>query len=135
MKLTQIPNFRVEDFESEQSWIGRLFINLNPLIQSLNQILDQNIDFSTNIKSVSKVYSITSFQAFNFTWPFPGVTPQDLRVVKATKGTTQTPTILLAAWSFDSTNSLCQVTDLVELSGGAASSLSGTYNFTVRATV
>lgn len=135
MKLTQVPNFRVEDFSSEQSWIGRLFIQLNPFIQTINQIFDQNIDYSTNIKSVSKSYTITSFQAFNFTWPFSGTTPIDLRIVKASKGSTQDATILQAAWSFDSTNNLITISRLVEITDSAVVQISGQYQFTIRVTV
>lgn len=135
MKLTSVPNFRVEDFPTEQSWIGRLFIQLNPLIQTLNQILDNNIDFSTNIKSVSKQYSISSWAAFSFTWPYSSVTPNDLRVTKASKGTAQTPTILLPAWSYDQSTSLITVSSMLEATSSGVASLSGTYQFTVRATV
>lgn len=135
MKINQVPNFRVEDFPSEQSWIGRMFIQLNPLIQSINQILDENIDFSTNIKAVTRDYSITTFQPFNFTWGFPGFTPVDLRVIQANKGSTQTPTILQAAWSYNSTTQLISVTRMVEITESAVAQLSGSYQFKVRVTV
>lgn len=135
MKLSQVPNFRVEDFQSEQSWIGRLFIQLNPFIQSVNQVFDQNIDFGTNFKSVTKDYDITTFQSFNFSWPYSGATPIDLRVVKALKGSTLTPTILQAAWQYNSTTSVITVTRMVELTSSAVAELSGRYQFTVRVTV
>lgn len=135
MKLNQIPNLRVEDFASEQSWIGRLFIQLNPFIQSVNQVFDNNVDFKTNIKAVSRDYDITAFQSFNFTWPYSDVAPSDLRVTKAVKGTLQTPTILLPAWQYSTSTSLITVSSLVEVSASGVSALSGRYQFTVRATV
>lgn len=135
MKLNQIPNFRVEDYPSEQSWINRLFINLNPFISSVNQLSDQNVDFSTNIKSVTKEYTITSFQEFSFTWPFTSGTPVDLRVIQALKGSTQTPTILMAAWEYDKDSRLITVLRMVELSESSVSELSGTFKFTIRVTV
>lgn len=135
MKLTQIPNFRVEDFISEQAWIGRLFIQLNPLIQTLNQIFDQNIDFSTNIRSVSRDYHITSFQSFSFPWGFTQAEPNDVRIIKAIKGTDSTPTILLCAWNYDNANKVITVSRMVEVNDTSVSALSGRYKFTVRATV
>jgi hypothetical protein len=117
MKLSQVPNFRVEDFQSEQSWIGRLFINLNPFIQ------------------VTKDYDITSFQEFSFSWPFANVTPVDLRIVKAAKGTSLTPAILLAAWEYSATNSTISVTQMVEVTSSGSQALSGRYQFSVRVTV
>lgn len=135
MKLTQVPNFRVEDFPSEQSWIGRMFIQLNPLVQSLNQILDQNIDYLTNLKSITKTYDISTFQAFSFTWPYPNFIPNELTVTKALKGNSNTPTILLAAWNYDSTNSLITVSRMVELLTGSVAELSGRYQFSIRATI
>lgn len=135
MKLNQVPNLRVEDFSTQQSWIGKLFIQLNPLIQTLNQIFDQNIDYSTNIKSMTRDYNITAFQAFSFTWAFQGTTPIDLRIVKALKGTSQTPTILQAAWSYNATQNLITVSRMVELTASAVAQLSGQYQFTIRVTV
>ncbi len=101
MRLNQNPNFRVEDFPSEQSWIGKLFVQLNPFIQAVNQLLNLNVDFSANIKSVSKEYAFSTFQPFSFLWPYTDLAPSDVRITKAVKGIQKTPTILLAAWSFD----------------------------------
>lgn len=144
MKLTNIPNYRIEDFPSQQEWIGKLFIQENPFVQSLSQVLDQNIDYSTNIKSVTRSYDITTFQVFSFTWAFPGFTPVDLRVVKALKGSTQTPTILQAAWAYNSTDQSIRVTRMIELTEYSDSNgelhaavipLSGRFQFTLRVTV
>ncbi len=136
MKLTQVPNLRIEDFPVEQqSWLGQLFIQLNPFIQTINQIFDKNIEYTTNIKSVSKDYTITSFAPFSFTWPYSDVTPISLSIVKALKGTGNTPTILLAAWSFDATNLSINVARMAEVNDASVSSLSGRYQFTIRVTV
>jgi hypothetical protein len=79
MKLNQLPNFRVEDFPSQQSWIGKFFTQINPFIQAINQVLDLNIEFGTNIKAVTKEYTITSFQSFGLQWPYKNNPPVDLR--------------------------------------------------------
>lgn len=137
MKLNPIPNLRVEDFISQQTWIGRLFINLNPFFSSVNQVLDKNIDFTDNIKSVTRSYiqDIVTFQSFNFTWPYTSAPPIELRITKASKGSTMTPTILLAAWSYSATTGLILVSGMVEVSESGVSSLTGTYQFTVRVSV
>lgn len=135
MKLTQLPNLRVEDFPTEMNWINRLFIQLNPFNRLIYQILDNNIDFITNIKAVTKEYNISSFQAFNFLWPFKDADPNDLRIIKALKGVQQTPTILLPAWSYDKTNRLINITNILEINETYIASLSGEYKFTIRATI
>lgn len=137
MKLNQIPNLRVEDFDQAQNWLDRLFIQLNPMIQSLNQIINGGIDFTANIKSVTKDYdlTITTFQPFSFQWSFTDVPPLDLRIIKALKGGTLTPTILLPAWSYNTSNRAITVSQLVELSSTGVIALSGRYQFSARATV
>lgn len=133
MKLNQLPNLRAEDFPSQQSWIGKLFIQLNPFIQAVNNVFDQNIDFGTNIKSLTRLYNITSFQQFNFEWPFLEQPPQEVTVISATKGST--PTILVLAWSYDVSQRLITVTRMSEITSTGVSDLSGRYQFTIRASV
>lgn len=135
MKLNSVPNFRVEDFQSEQSWIGRLFIQLNPFVQAVNQVCDQNVDFATNIKSVTREFTFTSFQPISFQWPYSDKPPNDLRVTQALKGTQQTPTILLAAWEYDATDTAITVTKLIELSELGVMSLAGRYQIKIRVNV
>lgn len=135
MKLNQIPNLRVEDFPNQQDWIGKMFIQLNPFIQAVNQVLDKSVDFTANIKTVTKDYDITSFQAFNFTWTYPESPPNDLRVTKALKGSTLIPTILLPAWQYDASTQIITVSRIVEVNDVSVSTLSGRYQFTVRASV
>lgn len=135
MKLSNLPNLRTEDFPGEQAWISKLFIQLNPFFQSINQVLDSNIDFSVNIKSVTRTYDITTFAPFSFSWPFSDGTPIDLRVIKAVKGSVQTPTILVAAWQYDATNKLITVSRMSEINATSVGELSGRYQFSIRATV
>lgn len=135
MKMSQVPNLRVEDFPTEKEWIGRLFIVLNGMIQNINQIFDQNIDFDSNIRSLTRTYEITSFQAFKFSWPFPLNPPVSLTVLQASSGSQQTPTILMAAWEYDATLTSVSVTRMVELNSSSVSELSGRYKFTIRATI
>lgn len=136
MKLNQLPNFRVEDFQSEQSWIGRLFTQLNPFVQSVNQVFDNNVDFTSNIKSVTRDYTIaSSFQAFSFQWPYIDASPSILQVIQASKGSQLTPTILMASWSYDATDTLITVNRMIELMDTGVSTLSGRYQFKIRVTV
>lgn len=135
-QLNQLPNLRVEDFPSEQSWINRLFVQFNPFIQSVSNLFNNNIDFLTNIKSISKEYDVTTFQEFSFLWSFTDSVPIDVRVIKALKGTgSQTPTILLIAWNYSATTKLVTISRMVEVNDTSVSELSGRYQFTVRATV
>lgn len=135
MRLSQQPILRVEDFPGQQNWLGRLFVQLNPFIQTLFQIFDANISFGDNIKAVTKTYSISTFQSFSFLWPYKDAAPQDVRVIQATKGNSRTPSMLMAAWSYDSGTFSITIHDIVEVSSSGVASLSGIYNFTMRATV
>lgn len=135
MKLTQQPNLRVEDFAPDQSWLAKLFTQLNPFIADVNQVLDQNVDYTTNIKSVTRPYTIQQFVPFTFQWPYQNYPPIQVFVTQASKGTSQTPTCLLLAWSYNLSSSVISVSSMSEVIGGAVSGLSGQYQFTVRATV
>jgi hypothetical protein len=70
-----------------------------------------SIDFTSNIKSVTQDYTITSFQEIRFQWSSKDNPPVDLRIVQATKGTQQTPVVLLPAWKYDAadTQSHCDI--------------------------
>jgi hypothetical protein len=137
MKLNQLPNFRVEDFPGQQSWIGKLFVQLNPFVQAVNQVFDRNINYSDNVKSIVRTYTqnITAFQQFDFEWPFSDELPAQLCVTSAYKGTTLTPVILLVAWKYDATNKLIQVTRMIEVTDSGIAALSGRYQYTIRVTV
>lgn len=137
MKPNQIPNFRVEDFPgSDQPMLNKIFVQLNPFVQDISQILTQNIEYVSNIKAVTQSYDIRAFQPFNISWPFLGVDPAAVQVVKALKGTgTLTATTLLAPWTFDSSTRLIRIAAMQEITSSGVSELSGRYQFTIRATV
>lgn len=135
MKLNQLPNLRTEDFPSEQKWISKLFVQLNPFIQAVNQVINQNLNFGDNLKSVSQTYTITSFQAFSIAWPYADENPKDVRITTALKGTQKDATILLLAWKFNSTTRGVDISRIVEVLDSGIFSLNGTYEFTVRVTV
>jgi hypothetical protein len=135
VRLNQVPNLRGEDFPTELSWIQKLFIQLNPFIQSVNQVFDNGIDFSTNIKSVTTSYAISTFQPFSLSWPYGDPDPIDLRVVRASKGSQQTPTILLPAWSYDATQKTIKVSKLLEVTDTGVTPLKGSYQFIIRVSV
>lgn len=135
-KLNQPTNLRAEDYPEQASWIGRLFIVLNGFIQSVQSVLDQNIDFSTNIKSVTKDFDTTALTfPIVFSWPYKGFKPVDLCVMNATNESSAT--CLLPAWSFDSSTNNITISYLTEVSasGIAAISSGRRYKFSVRATV
>lgn len=138
MKLNQVPNLRVEDFPGEQqTWLSKLFIQLNPFIQSVNQLFSQNIDYSNNIRAISTSYDITTFQPFSFLWPFTDMDPFSVTVGKAQKGTLLSATLLMAPWSFDSSTRLININSVLEITTlGVQPLTAGTrYKFTMRATV
>lgn len=136
MKLNQTTNLRVEDFPSEREWIGRLFTLLNPFVVAVGQILDLNIDFSTNIRSVTKAFDSSSLTVpITFAWPHSGYPPADLTVVKAMSDTT--PTVMLAAWEYNASTEEVSITSLYEVTAGTVAAITtGTrYRFTVRVTI
>lgn len=135
MKFNQNPVFRTEDFPGQQDWISKLFIQINPLVQLLNQIFDNNISFGDNIRSVTRSYSISTFQAFGILWPYQNFPPVDLRIMSANKGTGQTPTVLLPYWSYNPSTQVISISNILEVTTTGISALSGAYNFTIRATV
>lgn len=135
MRLNQLPKLRAEDFPTEQqSWIGRLFTNLNPFIEAVNYVINGQIDFQDNISSVTKSYTISTFQQFNILWPFIPP-PQSLQIVKALKGSNLDGVILLPAWSYDATNKSILVSNILEVTSSGIFVLNGSYQFTVRVTV
>lgn len=135
MLLNHIPHLRTEDFPDQQEWIGKLFIQFNPFILATQQLFNNNIDYATNIKSVTKQILIKEFETIKIGWPYNDVNPQSLQIIQATKGNSPVPTILLAAWNFNASTREANILSMVEVSAGSVTSLSGTYNFTVRVTI
>lgn len=136
MRLNQVPNLRVEDFSSEnRSLLVNLFIQLNPFIQAVAQVFNQNIDFATNIRSVTRTYDVDDFQAFSLSWPFGDSAPMSVQIVYAIKGARNTPTVLVAPWSYDSSTRLISIPSMQEITAAGVSSASGRYQFILRASV
>lgn len=135
-KLNQPTNLRNEDYPDQTAWIGRLFGVLNPFIQSVQSVFDNNIDYSTNIRSVTKDFDTSALTfPITFQWPFPQVKPQALTVLTATSGTAAIA--LIPAWSYDSSSSQISVAYLTAVSASGVSAIvQGTrYKFSLRATV
>lgn len=135
-KLNQPTNLRAEDFPEQNSWIGRLFVVLNAFIQSVQSVLDNNIDFFTNIRSVTKDFDTTSLTfPITFQWPFTQVKPLALTVLSATSDTASI--CLIPAWSYDSSNNQITVRYLTEVSASGVSAVTTgrRYKFSLRATV
>ena len=135
-KLNQPTNLRAEDYPDQSAWIGKLFSVLNPFIRSVQQVFDSNIDFTSNIRSITRSFDQSTFQyPIRFSWPFTQAKPSALVAGQATAGTSAT--ILIPAWTFDASSNEIVVAYLTEItSSGARSPVSGTrYQFTLRATV
>lgn len=135
MKLSQQPTLRAEDFPDFED-APRLFTILNPLINNIAQIFDQNIDYTTNVKAVTKTFSQTGVTLpLKFTWPFPKYTPASLAVIQAKINLT--PRILVAAWEYNASNYEISVTQLIQVSvpNNEAISANSRYDFTIRVTI
>lgn len=136
MKLSQATNLRVEDYPDQATWIGRLFNVLNPFITTSQQIFDNNVDFATNIRSVTKDFDTSQISfPINFDWGFSQADPVQVLVTKGVMGVS--PVVLLPAWSFDASTRQVSISNIVMVSSTGVSALTtGTrYKFTVRATV
>ncbi len=137
MKLNQSFNLRNEDYPDQSAWIGRLFVVLNTFMTSIAQIFDQNIDFTTNIKSVSKDFDTTSpTYPITFQWPFTQAPPVELRVTVATKD--NQAIVLLPAWSYNASTQAISISYLCECTSSGTISATSTgprYKFTIRVTI
>jgi hypothetical protein len=134
MKLTQQPNFRVEDFPSEQKWISKLFVNLNLFIQGVNSVVNGNISYTDNIKAVENSYSVDTFQSFSFQWPYTDE-PKTCQVIQCQKGTDLTYTTAVCVWSYSAKDKTITISRLSEITESGVSSFTGNVKFTVRATI
>lgn len=136
MNIYPAPQLRTEDFQEQQEWISKLFIQLNPFFSSL-QSFSQNIDFSTNIQSTTYQTTQKEFQKFSFMWPFPFSVPVTCQVVQALRGDSQTPTNLLCQWSFDNSSDLITIFGFTEVTPDYLGGLNGFENYiiTIRATI
>lgn len=135
-KLNQPTTLRAEDFSDQSEWIARLFNILNPFIRSVQQVFDSNIDFSTNIRSVTRSFDVTSIQLpIRFSWPFTEARPAVLVIGSATAGTDAT--ILLPAWTYDSSANELVISRIAEITAtGIRTPIAGTnYKFSIRVTV
>jgi hypothetical protein len=137
MRIFTLPALRAEDYPTEQSWISKLFVQLSPFIQAVGSIINGGIDFQTNIASVTKVYTFDIIGAvipFSFLWTFKTI-PNDVRVLQTLRGTSQTPTLLFPVWSYNQDTGSITISNLFEVLSSGIAAPSGTYQFTVRATV
>ncbi len=135
MRLTQKPVFRAEDFPGIKD-SPRLFGALNPLITNLNQIFDNNIDYSTNIRSVTKYFDqIGITLPVSFLWPYDGYTPASLEIIKSKVN--GSAACMKAAWDFNTSTNTVTISAVYILgaSTNTAISTSGRYEFTVRVSI
>lgn len=134
MRLTLLPKLRLEDFPPDVKWLGKLFIQLNPYIEAINNVINGNLDFVDNIAAVTKSYSISTFQEFSILWPFNN-SPQSCQIVSALKGSPPAPCFLLLAWSYNATTQSVTISNMLEVTSSGNFNLNGSYQFTVRVSV
>ena len=136
MNLTNIPNLRAEDFSADdKDLVTKLFVQLNPFISSLSQILNQNIDYASNIKSVTQSFNVKDIAPFSIAWNYINSPPQDVRIINAYKGAALTPSILLCSWSFDATQKSITISNIYEVTSTGIAVAAGIYQYVVRATI
>lgn len=136
MKINQTTNLRVEDYSDQGQWIGRLFTVLNAFFTEVQNILDQNVDYSTNIRSITREFDTTGLVVpINFSWPFTQAAPASLSIAKAMSGTTAIA--LIPAWDYNASTKTVSITALYQVVGGVLSAVTNgpRYRFTVRVTV
>jgi hypothetical protein len=136
VKLNQTTNLRVEDYPDQAKWIGRLYIVLNSFFSNIDQILDSNIDFSTNIRSITKDFNTTTLTyPIKFAWPHEAYPPIDLQVCKAMAD--GTAIALIPAWDYNASTKEISVSALTQVSssGASATTIGPRYKFTIRVTV
>lgn len=131
----QNPSLRVQDFPTESSWITTLFNQLNPFFLSMYTVLNNGVDFKTNINCVDTQYSISGFQPFSIKWPFTAAPPTTLMVSVGYNTTVGAPTMLLAAWSYNSSTNSVNVTSMLEVTDKGNVALTGKYTFSIRVSV
>lgn len=135
MKLSQFINLRAEDYPNLQDG-PRLFSVLNPLFTQLKQIFDSNIDFDSNIRSVTVPFNQTGIALpMSFAWPYTQFTPRELVVLQAT--VSGTDAVLLPAWHYDASTSQIVVTSLFHVTANSTALVgnSSVYKFQIRVSV
>lgn len=135
MKLISKPSLRLEEFTGQADWIGKLFSQLNPFFQSVNQILNGNITFQDNIQSVDANYDIKKFAAFSILWPHNGSNPANLQVMKAYNMESDSPTILVASWNYDASKRSINVKNMLEVKATGNQELNTRFKFSIRVTI
>lgn len=58
MRLPSLKNLKVEDFNSQKSWIGKLLSPLNQFMIQVYTALNGNLEFGVNVKGQVKTLTI-----------------------------------------------------------------------------
>jgi hypothetical protein len=132
--MSQIPSvttLKTEDFPSEQSWIGNLFLPLNDFLTSVVGIINGNVLFGDNIPTQTQTLTVKPGTQLPLVFKYTlKPNPTELRVCRATKN--GSPIALLTSWSISSG----QISFFIagEVSNGviSAPSSTSTYSIVVR---
>lgn len=137
MKINQSPNLRVEDYPTQAEWIGKFFTSINSFITNVTEVINGQIDFASNISTITKVYNVDGFVPFDLLWNFSSP-PVSVSIVQAKGGTNLTATILLCSWTYNFSTKIISISRISEITPTGLVELdskSGKYQFTLRASI
>lgn len=96
-KVSPFSSFRLEDFPDQRDWIGKLFLQLNSVLQEVTGALNGKVSYGDNVTAFTKAISgetLSLPQVFKLETAF---TPTEMAVVQATKN--GVPITMAGAWS------------------------------------
>lgn len=104
MKLTFLKRFLVEDFPSQQAWIGELLNPLNQAFEQLSQALNKNLTIGDNLDAEIQEITFTGSDTVSFkvaTKSRPkGVVVSNFSTVSGSAPTSAVQPV----WTYNSTN-------------------------------
>lgn len=66
MKIPKMPRFLVEDFPSQQAWIGELLNPLNNAFEQINQALNKSLTIADNLDAETQEITFTGSETVSF---------------------------------------------------------------------
>lgn len=104
--LPQIRRFSLEDFPSETSWIGNLFLPLNQILTTLYSNLSNGLTLSQNLLGQVKAVPVSGTTGVvSFPYQFSPATPIGVLVINTVQ--TDTPIVAITTaigctWTYNS---------------------------------
>lgn len=131
--IPSLTTLRVEDFPSQQEWIGKLLLPINQFLLAATTSINGGITFGDNIPCQTQTLNFTYGGASDFPktflWKITSA-PIELRVCSATEN--GVPVAMVPAWSY--TNSQVTIAGLILLksTGVTALKAGAVYNVILR---